>query len=65
MNIKLPAIQIGLSFEGQYQKEKGIDYFKEIIEALSRQSFKKLPNCLQFKLALRNTKETSIIVKFL
>ena len=42
MNVKLPAIQIGLSFEGQYQKEKGIDYFKEIIEALSRQSFKKV-----------------------
>lgn len=47
MGIKLPAIQIGLSFEKRYQKEKNINYFKEVIEALSRQSFKevaKLPS---------------------
>lgn len=42
MNIKLPAIQIDSSFETRHQKEKNINYFKELIEALGRQSFKKV-----------------------
>jgi len=57
MNIKLPAIQIAASLETSYQKEKNINYFKELIKALSRQSFKEVAQLPSVQVRFREYKK--------